>query len=129
MDIIHSTIVNDVGIQNKVKEKIKLIESANITTKNQLLKETIIDLEINTYKLKACGLVMEEQEDEIINLNSQIDGFKNFIGDDKLNNKIIEQVKMKDNISNIGKRRNEIGKRLIGACKKIIEDDNSNNTT
>jgi len=105
------------------------LESTNFATKNKLLKETIIDLEINTYKLKACGLVMEEQEDEIINLNSQIDGFKNFIGDDKLNNKIIEQVKMKDNISNIGKRRNEIGKRLIGACKKIIEDDNSNNTT
>ena len=110
--------------ENEIKEEIKELDKQNYITKDHLLKQYAVKNIINETVLKIVGDQMIEYEEEIEEKQCLIDEYQAIIGDDKLNNEILEKSNKKY-IQQIDpsklKYKEKVANRLIKKLNNIVK--------
>lgn len=110
--------------RDEIQEQINEIDKQNYKTKDYLLKQYIVKNTVNEDVLKIVSEQMIEYEEELEQKQCLIDEYETIIGDDKLNNEVINKANKKyieqiDPSKSTYKER--VGKRLLNKLNNKIK--------
>lgn len=110
--------------RDEIQEQINEIDKQNYKTKDYLLKQYIVKNTVNEDVLKIVSEQMIEYEEELEQKQCLIDEYEKIIGDDKLNNEVINKANKKyieqiDPSKSTYKER--VGKRLLNKLNNKIK--------
>ena len=92
MDKIEQAIRQDEDTVIDVAEKLKLVSNTNMVTKEEPLQKFIAKDVIKNKMINVAGQMFIEYEKEIDNSNQIIEGYEDYIGDDKIRKDILDKV-------------------------------------
>ena len=92
MDKIEQAIRQDEDTLIDVAEKLKLVSNTNMVTKEEPLQKFIAKDVIKNKMINVAGQMFIEYEKEIDNSNQIIEGYEDYIGDDKIRKDILDKV-------------------------------------
>ena len=83
MDKIEKEIKQDENTINDIAEKLELVSTTNMVTKEELLQKFAAKDVIKNKMITVAGRIFIEYEKKLDNSNQIIKGYEDYIGDDK----------------------------------------------
>ena len=110
MDKVELEIKQDENTINDIAEKLELLSSTNMVTKEELLRNIVAKDVIKNKMTTVAGQMFIEYEKELDNSNQIIKGYEDYIGDKKIENDILDKV-CGENVKEICFEKDEVNKK------------------
>ena len=75
---------------NDIAEKLELVSNTNMITKEEIVQKFIAKDVIKNKMITVAGQMFMENEKELDNSNQIIEGYEDYIGDDKIRKDILD---------------------------------------
>ena len=123
MDKIEQEIKRDENTINDIAEKIELVSNTNMVTKEELLQKFVAKDVIKNKMITVAGQMFIELEKELDISDKIIEGYEDYIGDNKIRNDILDKVCV-DNVKEICSEKDEVYKNnSINTFIKILKNN------
>ena len=107
MDKIELGKKQDENTINDTTEKLELVSNTNVVTKEDLLQKFVAKDVIKNEMITVAGQMFNEYKKELDNSNQIIEGYEDYIGDDKIRKDILDKV-CGDNVKEICSEKDEV---------------------
>ena len=107
MEKIESQMKRDENTINDIAEKLELVSNTNKVTKEELLQKFVAKDVIKNKMITVAGQMFIEYEKELDKSNQIIKGYEDYIGDDKIENDILDKI-CGDNVKEICSEKHDV---------------------